>query len=253
MNREVTLRLVASAGVLVGYKGTKILIDGIFHHNLPGLSNIPDPLLNEMLVGSGQYKDIDYLLFSHCHPDHFSPELTTEYVRNNRVKRVFLPETDTNLPELLKSNKQLYTTLNLPLGSSCKFSLEDDIALTAFPTVHMGKQYQSVINYCYLLAIGQKNILFTADADYVDSYYEKTLNGINIDTVFVNPLFFTSKTGRDVLEKIVKPGNVGIYHIPFKKDDRFGFQRMVKKDIEKHKLAPYEIFALWDGEETRKV
>jgi len=253
MIKNITLTLVASAGVLIEYNESRILIDGIFRHDICGLSNIPDQLLNEILKGQGRYKDIDYLLFSHWHADHFSSELTNEYIRNNRVKHIFLPEVDAHQRKHLYASEQLYTTLNLPLGSSCTFRLEDEIAVTAFPTIHMGKQYQSVINYCYLLALGQKNVLFTADADYVASYYEKTLEGICIDTAFVNPLFFTSKAGRDVLDKIIKPCNVGIYHIPFKEDDRFGYQRMVKKDIEKYKHAPYEIFVLWDGKETKII
>lgn len=252
MSNTVRLTLYANAGVCVEYRGIKLLIDGLFAYHQTGFSNLPESLLCGMLNHSGPGQDMDYLLFTHFHPDHYSSELTREYIRNNQVKHLFLPENDYKLQELLIKNRYSYTVMNSSMEACQTFQIEPDMTVTAFPSIHMGEKYLSVIHYCYILTLGEKSVLFTSDADYTESNFADALNGRNINTVLVNPLFINNKSGRDLIESVIKPKEVGIYHIPFIHDDCFGLQKIVSRDIKRNQQATYTTFALWDQALTKE-
>lgn len=250
VGKEVSITLIANTGVLVEYAGIRILLDGIHCDSEYHFSKVPKEILNDMIEGIGGFKDIDYIMFSHEHPDHFAPDYTIEYLKNNNVKCIFMPmegsEKLANLQTYIKNYSVNCRLLKLPIGKSCCYELGQDIAVTVFNAVHMGKQYSFMDNYCFLLTLGEKNILFTADSDYVDSYFENPLSGKKIDIVFVNPLFFNNMEGRKVIENFIKPKMVGIYHIPFLQDDKLMFRKIVKRDMNKFKNDSYDIFALCD-------
>lgn len=250
MQECVSIILVANAGVLVTYNGIKFLIDGLFHDRERGFSNIPEQELHNILAGKDEFKDIDYILFTHYHPDHFSAEYTMEYLKNNDISCILLPSDESGeiseLQDYIKENYVDYRLLNMPIGESYFFKVKKDISVTVFKAFHMGKQYSAIENYCFLLSLGKKNILFTADADYIDSYFETPLSSVNVDTVFVNPLFFNNKAGRTVIEKVIQSNKVGLYHIPFTKDDKRKYRMIVEGDIKRYKNEFVNVFALWN-------
>lgn len=84
------------------------------------------------------------------------------------------------------------------------------------------------------------------DADFRSEYFEKMLHDAKIDIAFVNPLFINNKKGREVINNVIKPKYLVIYHIPFKNDDKIEFRKLVSHDIMKYNddLPPATV--LWD-------
>ena len=83
--------LIANAGILLEIDGIRFLIDGLHHSSQYPFSPVPQAMLDQMLRGEGPFRDADFLLFTHDHPDHWSPALTQAYLQANRVRRVLLP------------------------------------------------------------------------------------------------------------------------------------------------------------------
>ena len=83
--------LIANAGILLEIDGIRFLIDGLHHSSQYPFSPVPQAMLDQMLRGEGPFRDADFLLFTHDHPDHWSPALTQVYLQANRVRRVLLP------------------------------------------------------------------------------------------------------------------------------------------------------------------
>ena len=83
--------LIANAGILLEINGIRFLIDGLHHSSQYPFSPVPQAMLDQMLRGEGPFRDADFLLFTHDHPDHWSPALTQAYLQANRVRRVLLP------------------------------------------------------------------------------------------------------------------------------------------------------------------
>ncbi|MDD3313078.1 MBL fold metallo-hydrolase [Pseudodesulfovibrio sp.] len=235
---EITL--VANAGVLVAHGGRALLVDGVHREDGHPFSRVPEADLVRMRFGVHPFERLDYLLFTHEHPDHFTPRLVSELVARRRVRSIFLPGADRGSQDLadlkaLAGERGIpFHALSLAPGESARFEPEAGIAVTAIGARHMGRQFQDVRNDCYLLALGGLNLLFTGDADHVPEYYEAALKGVDLDAAFVNPIFFHNETGQAIIRDIFRPREVVIYHMPFADDDTLHFACMVGRDREKY-------------------
>ena len=78
MSEALRVTLLANAGLLLEYEGTTLLIDGIFHSRDVPFSSLPQDVWQKLLRGDAPFGNIDYLLFTHHHPDHFSAAMTVE-------------------------------------------------------------------------------------------------------------------------------------------------------------------------------
>ncbi|MGE4401540.1 MAG: MBL fold metallo-hydrolase [Desulfobulbus sp.] len=240
MNETITLTLIANAGVLVEYNGIGVLVDGIHHEKEHPFSRVSQADLMLMRRGEGVFTNLTYLLFTHEHPDHFSPLYVTELIHARSVQGIVLPSTDNASPQLtlllnhLRKKGIAYWSLGLEPGATQRIDLTDDLVVTVIGTRHMGPQYQSIGNDCFLLSMAGKNLLFTGDGDHVREYFEKALAGVSLDVVFVNPLFYHNPHGQEIINSLFRPQNIVIYHMPFAQDDTMRFAYMVERDLQRY-------------------
>lgn len=249
-NTQITVTLLANEGILIYFNETKMLVDGI-HENTTGMfSGLSKQVLADLLEGKiPLFQNIDYLLFTHCHQDHFTAWCTESFLQNHRVKGLFLPDRPTSNYISLRQTAMCQADqkwfLDLPLAEKKAIKLTDDISITIFRSKHAGKQFASIENYCYLLDFSGKTVFIVADGDYDAHYYAQMLVDSTIDAAFVNPLFLNLAEGREVITQALKPKRLIVYHIPFADRDT-GFRRLVTCDIEKYRsnLPPVDI--LWN-------
>lgn len=227
-------------------------MDGLFRSSGHPFSSLPADITWNMKRGVGEYADIDYLLFTHFHPDHYSEEDLTEYLKGNRVRKVFLPHRSAGIDRLISQMKEGGPSFFIFEEELCKKQKVrmPEFSLNAFQCRHLGKDYASVRNLCYILEAEEKTLLFTADADYEGDCFRKALKGVSIDIVFVNPLFFNHISGREILSDILCPKKLILYHLPFEKDDRMRFRDLVSKDVRKYKDGFSDIEVLQDLQQT---
>ena len=69
----IGVTLLANAGVLIRYRDTALLLDGLFGRKDNPFSLLPPGCREAMLRGEPPFERLDYLLFTHYHPDHFDP------------------------------------------------------------------------------------------------------------------------------------------------------------------------------------
>jgi L-ascorbate metabolism protein UlaG (beta-lactamase superfamily) len=73
---------LGNEGFLIYSKNKKVLVDALFKVNLPSYSEPSDSLINQMTVGKPPYNNIDLLLITHYHGDHFNPDFTISFLEN---------------------------------------------------------------------------------------------------------------------------------------------------------------------------
>lgn len=202
----------ANAGVLIEYGGVRLLLDGIRRAPFAPFLPTPPQILDEMLRGAetSRWRNVDYLLFSHLHPDHFDEAAVQAYLAANRVREIFAPEWPFAAQGAAKIN-----AFPLSNGGRRDFALVPDLALRAIGTAHAGEQFASVRNHAYLLTLGETRILFVGDGDYVPDWYRAAGT---VDAVFVNPLFLNSRAMPEVA-RLLAPQTVYVYHLPAPDDD----------------------------------
>ena len=221
MDETVHVTLIANAGVLLEYRGTTLLLDGIYGAEGHPFSNLSADVWQQLLEGKPPFGNIDYLLFSHAHPDHCSPQMTKEYLLRRKVKGVFFPNTrsvrESGLPELLKEGKIPAVLLSGETDRAV-FRIEPHITVRAFTTLHLDETFRHVHHFCYLISFDEKHMLFTADVDYIHEDLSQ-IRRFPLRAAFVNPLFFSELRRRRFFKGELEAQTLCVYHVPFAGED----------------------------------
>ena len=226
MEKTVTVTLLANAGLLVQYNGYSILLDALQRSENAPFSPLPPALWQEMLSASGRFSRVDALLFTHLHPDHFSADMTLQYLRRHPVPVVMMPR-DPSVPGAEEAAALAGShLLTLRAGAPVRYVLTPEISVLAIPTRHLDKRYHAVPHDCFLLTLGTKNLLVTADVDYTCETLS-LLDGVPIDAAFVNPLFFSALLSNRFFKGELHAKQLCVYHIPFAADDTMNMRSSV--------------------------
>ncbi|WP_319581902.1 MBL fold metallo-hydrolase [uncultured Pseudodesulfovibrio sp.] len=240
MSDCVDIDLVANAGVLVRGVGLGLLVDGMHDQDGHPFSRVEADDMDRMARAEGIFNRLDYLLFTHEHPDHFTPELVSEHVKRRPVRGVFLPaptekpEGRADLLRTLEEQGVPHWTMGPEPGDTVSVSPEPGLTVTAIGTRHMGEQFRHMRNDCLLVTLGGMNLLFTGDADHVPEYYEKALKGVALDAAFVNPIFYHNPDGQGIIDDIFSPMELVIYHMPKQGRDPYHLAFTVKRAMQRY-------------------
>jgi hypothetical protein len=72
---------IGNEGFMIQAGGKKVLVDALFNDEF-FLAPSPE-LLAQMTGGSGPFADVDLLLVTHLHGDHFNPKMVAEFLRHH--------------------------------------------------------------------------------------------------------------------------------------------------------------------------
>ena len=231
------------------YQGITLMMDGIYGKEGHPFSNLKPEVWQRMLAGEPPFEKIDYLLFSHAHPDHFSPEMTLEFLRRRSVKGVFLPYTRTvresGLADYLRERRIPCVPLSEQTDHAA-YRIEPEITVRAFKTKHLDKKYEHVRHFCYLISFGGKNVLFTADVDYTTEDFD-TIRNLPLRAVFVNPLFFSVLRWGRYFHGQLNTQCYCIYHVPFSEDDSLRMRPVLAHNMVEWPPEKQETLVLCDA------
>ncbi|MCH3950315.1 MAG: MBL fold metallo-hydrolase [Acidaminococcus sp.] len=222
--------LLGNCGVYIQYEGTRFLFDGLYKDLSHSFVQLPDTVWRAMAEGRGYLSNIDYLLFSHSHFDHYFSNYLFTYMAHNQVKGLVLPVLDQTTGLKRAYEEFGGKLLHFKEGEA---ELGEDIRLRLIRTHHLDPRHFSLPVYAYLLALGRKKLLVMADADYQEADF-RCLEGIDIDYAFVTPVFYNNAAGRRILFEQLSIRQLVLYHLPDPDNDRFQYGRMAENDVRKY-------------------
>lgn len=213
---EVTVTLSANAGVAIQCGGYRIWVDALHDQKVEGFSTV-DPQLQAEMLKSPAFAHPDFICYTHCHPDHFSEELTREAKRLWPNAKLLLPEKIFEEQILVGGEEYIYR--------------DDGISLRFIRLPHEGEIYADVVHYGILIEIGGKQILIPGDCETAYPGVGKVLRNLHVDLALLNFPWLGLRKGRSFLEKEMKPARVIVYHLPFEKDDIAGYRKAAVKAV----------------------
>jgi L-ascorbate metabolism protein UlaG (beta-lactamase superfamily) len=216
---------ISNAGVLLEISTKKIMIDGLCNSKIPLFKNTPDEIRKQILNGSTPFDNIDALLFTHNHSDHFDSESAKQFLENKTSACII--STNEVIHELRKiysniENNRLIE-LNTLTGSIENIQI-NGINIQSIAMHHDGREYEDVHNLAYLIEVEGKKILHVGDAKPVrENFINANLIQQNIDLLIVPFPYIGLPSAREVIELYIKPKKIAVVHLPNKELDANGW------------------------------
>ncbi|MFC1725029.1 MBL fold metallo-hydrolase [candidate division KSB1 bacterium] len=212
--KQLEITYIANAGFLIEYKSKKILIDAL--HSWPNFQSTPDEVFNDMRNSRPPFNNIDLVLVTHRHPDHFHPDMVELFLINNPNAMMIASPIDVEFlriasdPQFGRIAKQV-KIVDAKIGDVIELSV-NGIDLQIFALEHNGRQ--TMLNLGFLIKIGDKTLLHEGDANISNEYFQSANFELEyIDILFENDYFRKDRERQKIIRDHIKPKHRIAMHI----------------------------------------
>lgn len=206
-NAQITY--IANEGFLISVDGIKILIDALFKSK--NYTSPSDSLAYKIINNIAPVDNINYLLVTHSHPDHFDGKMIKEFLsKNTKTKFISTSEACSMLADLGFESPRLISQ-SLEFGETKEIK-DGQISVTAFRLDHGSRE---IDNLAYIIKINDYTIMHVGDAFILQN--EEYINKINWDNYKIDFLFVgymdVNPFVLELLDKTIKPKVIIMMHI----------------------------------------
>lgn len=209
-----TVALSANAGVSITLGDLRIWVDALHRTHTDEYSSLT-PALWAQMQQHPAFAAPDYIIYTHCHPDHYSRTLTQE-------AKCLWPQAHVILPEAEFDDQLLLS------GGSVRFE-DRGIEFHFIRLPHQGEQYVNVPHYGVILSSGDFHVLLAGDCRVCSTELARRLESTQIRLAILDFPWLTTRGGRKFVEEHISPEHLFICHLPFAEDDRSGYRLAAEK------------------------
>lgn len=224
------IRYVSNAGIILEAGENRIGVD-CFSRDENGIYCDIAPDIKEDVMELIESKELNTLIFTHEHSDHFCPEYVREAFETNREVRIY--GNRTTLMKLMacgipKENlTELFQFQELAFG---------DMKVQVIQTVHDGEQYAEVDNFSLLINIGRKSVVVTGDANPSKELFEQISKwSTKVDWLLAPFPYVGLLRVRRMMEAVLDIDHIFVLHQPRKEKDAQRWIENTKKVCEQAK------------------
>ena len=235
--KKLKLTYIANMGITVESGKKKVLVDAVHTKADPPFICVPDDILEALTLNKAPYNNIDLMLFTHAHKDHFDPSAVYEVIKRNKLINVVgtseaILQIKTLPGYMTELDSQLHS-INIAKDKTIEYKLKD-ISFEVTNICHDGSD-DRIDDLVYLFEMNGKTIMHLGDARAEQANFENsTLLDRQVDVLIVPYSFIGLSEGRKVIRRI-KPKMVIVSHLPSDDRDTTGLFDKVKKIYEKKK------------------
>lgn len=211
--KELQITYIANEGFMLSVDKTKILIDCLFkskHYTSPS-----DTSISKIIGNLPPFDNINYLLVTHDHNDHFNDKLVSDFLsKNPKTKFLSTSESCNKLIEAGYKNTNIFCQ-NLEIGELKELNevKEESFSVSAFRLMHGTST--DIDNLTFIINLEGFNIMHMGDAFILQNreYIEKiNWDNYKIDVLFVGYIDVNQYV-LETLSKTIKPKNLIMMHI----------------------------------------
>ncbi len=220
----LTITYVANEGVLIASGNRHVLIDGLHRPYYPAYAALPPDQREQIESARPPYDQIDVILVSHVHRDHFHAEAVGRHLQHNPGATLIASE---QVADSVARDFAGYEAVRARIRT-VKPSWKERLALRAggveidvLGLRHGSTRFRWVQNLGHVVTLGGKKLLHIGDADVsVENFEALGLAEQGIDIAFIPYWFLESQTGRAIVRDVIKPKHVITVHISPDEGDR---------------------------------
>lgn len=189
----VSVTYVGNAGFLITVGDKKILIDAIFK-GYKGYYELPDSIQEKIRLGQPPFDDVDLLLITHNHGDHYDTGLVREYLTNN--SKTLLASTSQVTATLADFPDRIITFSPSKGKTDCKELRGINIEAIYLPHGETREGQTELLNYGYIVSVNGVKLFHTGDIDIqqfsLDEFRAYQLPEKRIDIFFIQHFYLTN-------------------------------------------------------------
>jgi L-ascorbate metabolism protein UlaG (beta-lactamase superfamily) len=213
LGAQVDVTFLANEGVMLSAGNKKVLIDGLFLKYGKGYAVPADSTQASLERARGPFENVDLILVTHRHGDHFHPApVSAHMVANPRATLLTSRQVIDSLhaPASLKSRLIARTT---PPGLQRR-EIVNGITIEMLGLPHVNRNHRGVEHLAYIVEIGGRRVLHVGDAELT----EQTLAPLHLDTAridvaLVPAWILEDGKGRELIERWIRPKHVAAFHV----------------------------------------
>jgi L-ascorbate metabolism protein UlaG (beta-lactamase superfamily) len=221
---------IANDGFLIEAAGKKILIDALFNSATTQYDAPSAETMQAMTRGEGPFTNLDLILVTHSHADHFDPDRVIACLQKHpRCQMLAQAET---VDRLKKANgfdeiEQQVHAVNAEIGAVAHTNV-GGIAVDAMCLEHVhDENAQPSKTLAFTLTLGSARWMHCGDASLRQNLaWLNRLDDVSADYLFAN-FFNRSPEVQEFIAKKIKPAHIVAMHIPTaeKAEQRDKFQK----------------------------
>jgi L-ascorbate metabolism protein UlaG (beta-lactamase superfamily) len=214
---RVEITYIANEGALISSGDKQVLIDGLHREYKPDYMYPPPALLEKLEKADKPFDEVDIILVSHVHLDHFHPQSVGLHLKNN--PRALLLSSDQVVASVANEfgEYRAISSRVKPISWRWKEKVvrrERGISITFLGLRHANKQFESVQNLGHIIELGGKKLLHIGDADMpVENFERFNLADERIEVAFIPYWYLLYPLGQSIVKEHIKPRHIIAVHI----------------------------------------
>ncbi|MEP7372165.1 MAG: MBL fold metallo-hydrolase [Chitinophagaceae bacterium] len=212
-NKAVGITYTGNMGVLISNEKTAVWIDGLHEYYRPEYLNPPDYLLEKAYTKMAPFNNLQWLLFTHYHRDHFSKKLAKDLIQQTAHYKVI------GAPQIVDSFSVSDVVNAWNKNAEVLYDDASSLRIKAFNIPHIWPQrHAKVQNIAYLVELNGVRILHAGDADTdIDAFNRAGIG--SIDAAIVPEWFINDEKGKQIIEKLGAKSVIVTHISPGEKHD----------------------------------
>ncbi|HSE19430.1 MAG TPA: MBL fold metallo-hydrolase [Pyrinomonadaceae bacterium] len=213
----VEVTYIANEGVLISAGGKQVLIDGLHREYGPEYAFLPAADREKIETAKAPFDQIDLILVSHRHLDHFHPESVGLHLQHN--PKAVLVSSQQVVEEVEKNFKDFQAIRSRVTAATppWKERVSMNVAGIDFEILglrHGTGRHAAIQNLGHIIKLGGKKLLHVGDADTsIENFANFNLDKEGIDVAFLPDWFLLSSEGQTLVRDHIKPKQLVAVHV----------------------------------------
>jgi L-ascorbate metabolism protein UlaG (beta-lactamase superfamily) len=214
---EVTITFLANEGVMLSSGTRKVLIDALFLKYETGYAVPADSTRAALERARPPFDAVDLVLVTHRHGDHFHPAPVAAHLRANPralllTSRQVINSLRRHIPPNALVDPRFIARTTAP--GSRRREVVGGITVELLGLPHGGRRHRAVEHLGYLVELGGRRVLHVGDTDISEATFAPLrLDTDRIDVALLPAWMVTSREGRRVIERWIRPRQVIAFHV----------------------------------------